>query len=222
MTVSFGYGSPEWRIVGVVGDAHFRSLTEAARADIYLPHALVGPLSLTVHVRTSAASPDLMRQVRSTIDRLDPDVAVFRVETLQQVLERATAATTLYLNLVAIFAVVAALLAAVGLYGVVSYMIVQRRREIGIRVALGARREGIVTLMVRKGMSPVVIGIAAGAGIALAAGRYVQSLLFNVQTNDPLAVTAAVVLMSVVALVASAVPAIRASGVAPAGVLHSD
>ena len=137
-------------------------------------------------------------------------------------METATAPARLYLVLVALFAVIAALLAAIGLYGVVSYIIVQRTREIGIRVALGARRQGIVALLVKQGMQPVVVGLAIGVAGALAVGRYIESVLYGVQPHDPVIVILAVSLMAVVAIVATVVPAIRASGIEPAKVLQGD
>ena len=222
LSVDFGYGSPYWRIVGVVGDVRFNSITERANADVYVPHALFGPLSLTVHVRTAPGAPAVMAPIRDVVRRLDPSIALFRVETLEQVMGTATAPTRIYFALVALFAVVAALLAAVGLYGVMSYLVVQRTREIGIRVALGARRERIIGLVVRQGMQPAIVGLIIGIGGALAAGRFVESLLYGVRPNDPIVLVAAACLMIVVALLAVVVPAIRASGIDPAGVLHGE
>jgi predicted permease len=220
VTVDVGYGSPRWRIVGVVGDVRFTSLREAARADIYLPHAQYGPLSMTVHVRTAAGAPAILQPVREIVRRLDPNVPVYRAETIEQVVDTAAAPTRLYLVLVALFAVTAALLAAVGLYGVVSYIVVQRTREIGVRMALGARRATILTLVVGQGMQPVIIGLIMGVGVALAGAGYLESVLFGVSPRDPIIFSAATVLMAVVALLAAAIPAARASGIDPAKVLH--
>jgi predicted permease len=220
VTVDFGYGSPAWRIVGVVGDVRFTSLTESAGADIYLPHAQYGPLSLTVHVRQVPGAPALIRPVREIVRQLDANVPVYRVESLAQVLGTATAPTRLYLVVVALFAVTAALLAAVGLYGVMSQVVVQRTREIGIRMALGARRDTIVGLVVRQGMQPVIVGLTIGVGAAMAGARYLESVLFGVQSRDPLVIGVATALMGAVALLAAIIPAIRASGVDPSKVLH--
>ncbi|MGH7470116.1 MAG: ABC transporter permease [Longimicrobiales bacterium] len=220
VTVDVGYGSPLWRIVGVVGDVRFASLRERAGADIYLPHAQYGPLSMTVHVRTAAGAPSVLQPAREIVRRLDANVPVYRVETLQQVLAGAAAPTRLYLMLVALFAVTAALLAAVGLYGVMSYVVAQRTREIGVRMALGARRDRIVALVVGQGMLPAVIGLAIGVGVALAAGRLLESVLFGVRPHDPIVIAGATVLMAVVALLAAAIPAARASGIDPARVLR--
>jgi predicted permease len=220
VTVHFDFGSPTWRIVGVVGDVRFTSLREQPKADIYLPHGMFGPLSMSVHVRTAAGAPSVFQPAREIVRRLDPNVPVYRMETLEQVLHNAAAPTRLYLFLVALFAVTAALLAAVGLYGVMSYTVTQRTREIGVRMALGAQRNAIVTLIVRQGMQPALLGLLMGAAIALAGGRFFESVLFGVRPNDPVIFTAAAALMGAVALLAAAIPALRASSIDPASVLH--
>jgi predicted permease len=222
VTVDLGYGSPAWRIVGIVGDVRFSSLREPPAADIYLPHAQYGPLSLTVHVRTAPGAPAVMPSAREIVRRLDADVPVYRVETLQQVMQTATAPARLYLGLVALFAVTAALLAGVGLYGVVSQVVVQRTREIGLRMALGARRDTIVALVVRQGMLPAVVGLIIGAAAAMAGARLLESVLFGVRPHDPVVFGAATALMGLVALVAAAIPAIRASGIDPADALRGE
>ena len=222
VTVDLGYGSPAWRIVGVVGDVRFTSLTERAGADIYMPHAQYRPLSMTVHVRNAPGAPAVIQPVRDIVRRLDANVPVYRVESLEQVIDTATAPTRLYLVLVALFAVTAALLAAVGLYGVVSHVVVQRTREIGIRMALGATRDTIVALVVRQGMQPAIIGLVIGVGVAIAGGRYLESVLFGVRPNDPLVFGVAATLMGGVALLAAAIPALRASGIDPAEILRGE
>ena len=222
VAVDLGYDSPTWRIVGVVGDVRFMSLTERAGADIYLPHAQYGPLSMTVHVRSAPGAPAVIQPVRDIVRQLDANVPVYRVESLEQVIDTATAPARLYLVLVALFAVTAALLAAVGLYGVVSHIVVRRTREIGIRMALGATRDTIVALVVRQGMQPAIAGLVIGAGVAIAGGRYLESVLFGVRPNDPLVFGVATTLIGGVALLAAVIPAIRASGIDPAEVLHAE
>jgi putative ABC transport system permease protein len=123
---------------------------------------------------------------------------------------------------VAAFAVTAALLAAVGLFGVISFVVAQRTREIGIRVALGSQRSGVIGLIVRQGMQPVVVGVIIGVVAAAASGRFVAALLFDVQPTDPLVMSGAGALMILVALAAAFVPAMRASGIDPARVLHGE
>ncbi len=220
VSVDMGFGSPYWRIVGVVRDARFDALTREAVADVYMPHAKFGPRSMTVHVRTEPGTAPMQTALRDAVRAIDPNVALHRFERIEQAVSRQVAPTRLYLLLVALFAITAALLAAVGLYGVMSFVVTQRTREIGIRVALGARREGVVALVVRQGMQPVLIGIVIGVFGAALAGRVIEAVLFGVQPRDPIVVAGAAALMIVVALAASAVPAVRASGIDPARVLH--
>ncbi|MGQ0641021.1 MAG: ABC transporter permease [Gemmatimonadaceae bacterium] len=220
--VDLGGGNPYWRIVGIVRDARFDAPTREAEADIFMPHALFGPNSMTVHIRTDPRMTLTQTTLRDIVRALDPKVAIHRFETIEEAMGRQVAPTRLYLFLVAVFAITAALLAAVGLYGVMSYVVTQRTREIGIRVALGARREGVAALVVRQGMQPVVIGIAIGTAGAAAVGRIIEAVLFGVQPRDPFVVGGAAGLMLLVALAAAAVPALRASGIDPARVLHGE
>jgi ABC-type antimicrobial peptide transport system permease subunit len=177
---------------------------------------------MLVHVRTMPGAPALHSGIREIVRGVDPDVPMHRVETLEQVIGTQVAPTRLYLLLIGAFAVTAAALAAVGLYGVMSFVVAQRTREIGIRVALGARRQGIVSLILAQGMQPVAIGLAAGLIGALMAGRLLESVLFGVQPRDPVIFGSAAALMIVVALAAAAVPALRASAISPARVLHGE
>jgi predicted permease len=218
--VDVGFGSPYWRVVGVVRDARFDALTRDAHADVFMPHAKFGPRSMTVHARTEPGATLTQNVLRDAVRAIDPNVALHRFEQIEQAVSRQVAPTRLYLLLVAIFAITAALLAAVGLYGVMSFVVTQRTREIGIRVALGARREGVAALVVRQGMQPVLIGIAIGVFGAVLAGRVIEAVLFGVQPRDPFVVAGAAALMVVVSLAAAAVPAVRASGIDPARVLH--
>ena len=218
----YGFGAPYWRIVGVVQNARFEGLTRDIPADVFMPHALYGPRAMTVHVRTAGGSAPTQNAIREAVRAIDPSIAIHRFETIEQAVDRQVAPTRLYLLLVAAFAITAALLAAVGLYGVMSFMVAQRTREIGIRVALGARRDRVAALVVGQGMQPVVIGIVIGVGVAAAAGRFLEAVLFGVQSRDPIVVASAAGLMIFVALAASAVPALRASGIQPARVLHGE
>ena len=116
---------------------------------------------------------------------MDASLPLYQVETVEQALQRQIAPTRFYMILVALFAALAAVLAAVGLYGVVAYSVSRRTREIGLRVALGAGRDGIVRLVVGQGMRPALIGLAVGLGVALLGGRVMEAVLFGVQPRDP-------------------------------------
>ena len=126
------------------------------------------------------------------------------------------------LNSVITFAITAAILAAIGLYGVVSFIVGQRNREIGIRIALGARRESIIGLIVQQGMRPAIVGLGGGLLLATFGGRLLEAVLFNVNPRDPIVFGGVSALMFVVTFVAAAVPAVRASRVDPARVLDSE
>jgi putative ABC transport system permease protein len=132
------------------------------------------------------------------------------------------ATTRFYLILIGGFAVLAVLLAAVGLYGVVSYQVARQRREIGVRIALGARTSGILAMVISAGLRPAVAGVALGLGGALAAGQVMQSLLFQVRPRDPLTLTAVPVLLLCVVAVASLIPAWRATRVDPVTALRGE
>jgi ABC-type antimicrobial peptide transport system permease subunit len=203
-----------------VRDVRFDALTREARVDVFVPHIQYGPRSMIVHVRTSAGAPPMQNTLREAVRAVDPNIPIYNYELIEDVLSKQVAPTRLYLLLVASFAITAALLAAVGLYGVMSFVVAQRTREIGIRVALGAQRHSVASLVVRQGMQPVLIGLAIGIMGAALAGRLVQAVLFGVQPRDPFVVVGAAGLMIVVALGAAAMPALRAVGIDPAKVLH--
>lgn len=222
VTVDLGFGSPYWRIVGIVGDVHFDALAREPRADIYMPHAQYGPRGMTVHVRTNPDAPPVLPAIRRAVRSLDPNVPIYRIESVEQVISNEIAPTRLFVLLVGGFAATAALLAAIGLYGVVSYIVAQRTREIGIRVALGARPKAIARLVVRQGLQPAVLGLAVGLLGALLAGRVMEAVLFGVDPRDPAIYGAVVILMIAVTLVAAAVPAVRASRTDPVEVLRAE
>jgi putative ABC transport system permease protein len=222
VTVDVGYGSPYWRIVGIVRDGRFDALTGRPSADMFLPHGQYGPNSMTMHVRLAPGATLTPTMVRDAVRAVDPGIPIYRYEAIEDVIGQQVAPTRLYLLLVGAFALTAAALAAVGLFGVMSFVVAQRTREIGIRVALGSRRSGVVGLVVRQGMEPVLLGVVVGVAGAIVAGRFVTALLFEVQPSDPLVLLGAAALMVVVALIASAAPAARASGIQPARVLHGD
>jgi putative ABC transport system permease protein len=222
VTVSFGYGSPTYRIVGVVGDTRSNALQTTAPPSIFVPHGLFGPESMFVIVRTVPNVPPILPQAREQVRALDPNLPLYQIETFTDVLKEEVAPTRLYLSLVAAFAIAAALLAAVGLYGVVSYVVASRTREIGVRIALGADRTRIIGQVIGRGMIPVVVGLTFGLGLAIASGRLMQNLLYGVQPVDPLTFSGAVGLLVIVAVAALMVPAIRASRLSPATTLRFD
>jgi hypothetical protein len=221
-TVSFGYDRRDhFTVVGVVADTR-RQLTDDFRAQIYVPHAQFGPEFLTVHVAGEAGAGGLLPAARGVVAELEPNVPLTRTETLVEAVDRATATTRFYLALVAAFAVLAVVLAAVGLYGVVSYLVSRRTREIGVRVALGAGSGRVRTMVVLQGLIPALGGLAAGTVAAVASGRLVESVLFQVDARDPVVLGSVVILLLGVTIVATLVPARRATQVDPVHALRAE
>jgi putative ABC transport system permease protein len=220
VTASFGYGDGYRTIVGIVADVQ-RTPTRAPIGDVYFPHAQFGPVFLTVSMRSEGVGPrvsDVQREVAA----LDPGIPVQRFETLSEAMGREVAPTRFYLLMVATFATVALLLAAIGLYGVVAYLMAQRTQEIGVRMALGAKQSQVVRLVLGQGLRPTLLGLGVGLVLALALGRVAQSLLFQVSPSDPLVLAAVAAMLLVVALLASFLPARRASRVDPVSALRAD
>ncbi|MEE8062018.1 MAG: FtsX-like permease family protein, partial [Gemmatimonadales bacterium] len=220
ITASFGYGDDYRPIVGIVGDVQ-RTPPAAPVGDIEFPHAQFGPVNMTVNMRTAGLSPSLS-DVQREVAALDPGVPVQRFESVTEALGREVAPTRFYLMMVATFAAVALLLAAVGLYGVVAYLMVQRTQEIGVRMALGAKQGQVVALVLGQGLRPTLLGLGVGLVLALALGRVAQSLLFQVSPSDPLVLAVVAAILLLVALLASFLPARRASRVDPVSALRAE
>jgi hypothetical protein len=217
-----GFGSPTWRIVGVAGDIRSRGLRLATAAAIYVPHGQYGPRRLTVTVRGTPGSASVLPAIKEHVRSLDARLPMYRVHTLEEALEREVAPTRFYLVLVGLFAALAATLAAIGLYGVVAFVASRRTQEIGLRVALGAGRTGVVSMIVGQGLRPALIGLAVGLVGALFCGRLFEAVLFGVRPRDPVIFSGTALLLGLVALTASVLPALRAAHVDPVRALRSD
>jgi hypothetical protein len=222
VTVSLGYGSPTWKIVGVVGDLRSRGLDVAPEAQIYVPHGLYGPENMSVTVRTQPSAPPVLPAIRAVLREKSADVPMYRVETVEAAFQRQVAPTRFYLVLIGIFAGLAAILAAVGLYGVVSYTASRRSREIGLRFALGAPRDEILKMVLAQGMTPAVFGLAAGLTVAFFVGEIMEAVLFGVSPRDPWIFAGTSALLLVVAFLATLAPAYRASHIDPTTALRLD
>jgi putative ABC transport system permease protein len=153
--------------------------------------------------------------IRSTVRSLDKNVVLSEVQTMDQVVAEATAEPRFYVLLLGIFAAVALVLAAVGIYGVMSYSVSRRTQEIGIRIALGAQGSDVIRLVVRQGLFLVLIGVSAGLISALAVTRLMAGLLYGIQASDPITFVAVSLVLSGVALMASYIPARRATKIDP-------
>jgi putative ABC transport system permease protein len=209
-------------VIGIVNDVRYRSVEVGPRSDAYVPLLQSWRPGGILFVRTSLAPAALTPMLRKEIAALDADLPVSTIKTMGNRFGDATWRTRLSADLLALFAALALLLAAVGLYGVMAQAVEQRTREIGVRMALGAERRNIFTLVIGRAFAIALAGIAAGIGLSLMSMRFLDTLLYNVKPNDPatLAVLAAVLL--VVSLLASYVPARRATRVDPLTSLRAE
>jgi putative ABC transport system permease protein len=215
-----GFENDTWfTVVGVVGDTKQYSLGEPPSPSMYLPYVQAPATFLmqdiTFVLRASADPLTLASAARHAIQAVDPDLPVFDVASMDQLVYRSASAPRFNAALLGIFAALALVLAAVGIYGVMSYTVLQRTHEIGVRMALGAQEGDVLQQIVRQGMLLAAGGITAGVAGAWAVTRYLSSLLFGVRPTDPMIFTLAPLLLATVALVACLIPARRATKVDP-------
>jgi len=203
------------QIVGVVSNARQTDLESAPEPTIYLDNSQAAMYFANLAIRTHGDPERIARAVVAAIHRLNPDQAVSEVRTMDEVVSISVARPRLELILLATFAGMAILLAALGIYGVLSYSVVQRTREIGLRVALGASNRDVLGMVLGEGLVLVAIGVAVGLAATIALTRLLKTLLFEVQPNDPSTLFLATMLLIAVALIAMLIPASRAFGVDP-------
>ena len=214
--IRLGGGPEDWRtIVGVVGDIRHYGLDAEPTMQAYVPQAQAVSWDNEWVVRTSSDPLSLAGAVRQEIWTVDPDRPVYEIMTMDQLTGATLAQRRFTLLLLGLFSLVALLLAAIGLYGVISYSVTQRTQEVGIRMALGAGPRDILALMVGRGMLPALTGV--GIGLVGAAGltRFLSSLLYEVSATDPATFIGVSILLTVVALLACYIPARRATRVDP-------
>ena len=220
----FGFGGEKYSsdiaIVGVVGDSTYGSLREAPSPTIYVPYAQnVAHFSYAgkvfFEVRTAGNPEDWITPVRRTVQSLDKNLPLFDVKTQAEQIEEATFQERLFASLTSVFGLLALLLACVGLYGVMAYSVVQRTREIGIRMALGAERGGVPRMVIGRGLKLALIGVVIGVAGALALTRFLSSLLYGVTPTDPLTFISVSLILIAVASLACYIPARRAAKVDP-------
>jgi putative ABC transport system permease protein len=232
-----GMSPPPWlEIVGIVASTPTGALTEPVRLpQMYMPmsiaggpdipaQALVGPdVTMMSYVVRSTMDPDgITAAVRAAVEDVDGNLAIAQVRTLREIVDRASDQMLFTMVLLGIAAGVALLLGAIGIYGVVSYIAAQRTGEIGLRLALGAEPSGVTTLILRQSATVTMIGIGFGLVAALAGGRLIETLLYNVSPRDPLVIGAVTLLLTVIALVACWLPARRAARLSPLEALRTD
>jgi len=209
-------GGTAWRqVIGVVGDVRQDGLAKAARPEVYAPLPQSPVPFMVLAVRTRVAPESLVGAVRHAVKAVDKDQPLFQIQTMQQVVDDSVAGRRFQTSLLAAFAAVALGLAAIGIYGLMSYSVSQRTHEIGIRMALGAKRAEILRLVVGHGMLLAMVGVAVGIGGALLLTRFLSSLLYGVGANDPVTFLGVAVLLSAVAALASLIPAWRAARIDP-------
>ncbi len=213
--------APRWRtIVGVVGHVKHYALDVEGREQIYAPHGqpLFGtfaPRDMTLAVRTTLDPTSVTGAIREQVFAIDKDLPLYNIATMEQLVSNSVAQPRPNLSLLAAFAVLALVLSAVGVYGVMAYAVTQRSREIGIRMALGAMPRDVLKQVLAEGGRLALVGLSLGIVAALALTRLMASLLFAVEPNDPLTLGVAAGLLAFVALAACYLPARRATGVDP-------
>jgi predicted permease len=214
--------NPWFTIVGVVGDMKSDGFDAPTAPHIYLPAFQGPPYASVLFLRTHASPGTLGDQIRVAVQSIDSNLPLFGVRSMDEVISRSMAERRFALEILAIFAGVALLLAAIGIYGVMSYTFSRRVHEIGIRVALGAQRIDILRMALGEGMRLVVLGLFAGLIGAAALTRFLRSLLFNVTSTDPLVFASIAALLAAVALLACYIPARRATRVDPLVALREE
>ena len=214
-------GKPH-EVVGVAGDARSTSLDQNPVDMLYIPMWQRPQYSSSILVRTAMDPTSIASTLRAAVWSVDSEAPVPKERTLTEIMSESVARRRFQMTLVVLFAAAALILAALGTYGVVSYSVTRRRPEIGIRMALGAGRGSVLGLILRQGMTPVFVGLAAGAIAALWIGDYVSSLLFEVSPHDPTAFAISATVLAVVSAAACWIPAQRATRVNPIEALRVD
>lgn len=213
---------PVREIVGVIADMHLISLRVAPRPQIYIPHQQFGIGSMSIFVRTEMDPESLTNTLRRTVAEIDKDVPIYRTRTLADYFSQSVAQPRLNAMLVGLFALIALLLAAAGIFGVMSYSVTQRTQEIGIRLALGAQRYDVLRLIVLQGMRFVGIGLVLGLIGVFASTRLLQSLLFGIGATDLRTMLIVSAILTLVAFLACLLPARRATLVDPVKALRAE
>ena len=206
--------SGKTEIIGIIRDTKYDTVRDAAPATMYTP-IRPGTRSLTVMVRTASEPAALTETVRTAMRQVDPDVPMTGVTTQSDQVDARFAQERLFALAYSLFGVLALLLACIGLFGLMSYSVSRRTNEIGIRMALGAQRAGVVGMVLRESMLMVAIGVVVGLAGAIAGGRFVESVLFGLSTTDAWTISAAIGATVLVSLAAGYLPARRASRVDP-------
>jgi predicted permease len=214
---------PGWTtIVGVIADARTESLADSAVPQIYRSVYQRPAKDLAIFLRGQLDSIAVSAQMREQIQSIDPELPVFHAQTLGEVLSTSLSVRRFSMEMVAFFAATALLLAGLGIYGTISYVVNEQRREIAIRLALGAQRGNILTMVLRRGLGLAAAGAGLGVAGALIVSHLIAGLLYGVSPNDLLTFASVTFVLTIVALAASYIPALRAMRLDPITTLHSD
>jgi putative ABC transport system permease protein len=211
-------------VVGVVGSVKFAGLNVANVAELYLPQEQ-SPVPVSVMslvVRSDSSPQPLIPSVRSIVTKLDPDVPMSNILSMEDVISASVAQPRLTARLTAVFGMLALLLAAIGIYGVMAYSVLQRQHEIAIRMALGAPPSSILRLVVGQGLQLVLAGVLLGLAGSLAFTRVLASILFEMSARDPITFASVTLVLVAVAVVACYIPAFRSMRVDPVTALRAD
>jgi putative ABC transport system permease protein len=213
---NFGPNSEKLQIVGVIGNVHHVALEKSPRPEIYLPFTQAQWPSMFIAVRGAISNPlSLLPAVQSAVWSVDRNVPLANPRTMEDVLAHSVLRRKFAMLLLSIFAGIATLLAAIGLYGVISYSVAQRTKEIGIRMALGGQRGDMLRMVLRQSGILVALGMVIGVPAALAATRLLGAMLYGVGATDLLTYLFVIALLAAAAFLASILPALRATKVDP-------
>jgi putative ABC transport system permease protein len=222
VTMDLGSGTWTGEIVGVVGSFREASLAEEPRGELFTAYAQTTVPGSTLVVRSTGTTAEVVNAVRGAIATVDPDVAVYDVRTMKQQVDDSVAQSRLRSALLAVFSIVALILASLGVYGVIACSVAERKKELGIRIALGARPSEVRSMVLGQGLKLTFIGLALGLAGAAAATRLIEGFLFGVSASDPLTYAATCAVFIGVALLASYLPARRAMRVDPMTALREE
>jgi putative ABC transport system permease protein len=209
-------------IVGIAGDVRTLQVAVANDAEIYRPWAQDNKASVAIAVRSAFATAEISRLVRAAVQKIDPSIAIFQPQPMQQIVDASLGQSHLVTWLVGVFAGVALLLTMVGIYGAGASTVVQRTGEIGVRMALGAQRRDILRLVLIQGMKPVIAGLAGGMALSFAGGHLLATQLYDVSPQNPWLLTATAFLLLFAGVLACAIPTARAISIDPVEALRAE